>query len=248
MADGSPDTQGKYQKNLLGYFGLDDVSNGLDHWYIRGHLDEFSADKEKVTRNETIPSPGYGITRGYKNANFREGGDQLRVPYWAQMSLLCNPASCQNYRGTKDNYTDLCKKAYENPEESVALCAEYVWASQKWFCISVPILQYCFHIPTPIIAMFSTDCSGHEGFTNWFPFSLSDSKRSKYKQCVLGLNFLINSGDPKKYILLTGNSRIYGDDKAIYDRASSGAERRFQESARPVGGRRQRPWRGYAPL
>ena len=217
MADGSPDTQGKYQKNLLGYFGLDDVSNGLDHWYIRGHLDEFSADKEKVTRNETIPSPGYGITRGYKNANFREGGDQLRVPYWAQMSLLCNPASCQNYRGTKDNYTDLCKKAYENPEESVALCAEYVWASQKWFCISVPILQYCFHIPTPIVAMFSTDCSGHEGFTNWFPFSLSDSKRSKYKQCVLGLNFLINSGDPKKYILLTGNSRIYGDDKAIYD-------------------------------
>ncbi|MBO4526545.1 MAG: hypothetical protein J5743_02880, partial [Victivallales bacterium] len=163
MADGSPDTQGKYHKNLLNYFGLDDVSNGLDHWYIRGHEEEFSADKEKVTRNETIPSPGYGITRGYKNANFREGGDQLRVPYWSQMSLLCNAASCQNYRGTKDNYLDLCKKAYDNPSESVALCAEYVWASQKWICISVPIIQFCFHLPTPIIAMFSTDCKGHEG-------------------------------------------------------------------------------------
>lgn len=217
MADGSPDTQGKHQKKLMSYFGLDDVSNGFDHWYIRGHLEEFSKDAVEVTRNSTIPSPGYGITRGYKNANFREGGDKLRVPYWSQMALLCNPASCQNYRGTKDNYLDLCKKAYDTPEESVALCAEYIWASQKWICFSVPIAQKCYHVQTPIVCMFSTKCHEHKGFFEMFPFSLDSSKRSDYKQCVLGLNFMINSSDMKKYILFTGNARIYGDDNAIYD-------------------------------
>ena len=217
MADGSPDTQGKYNKKLMSYFGLDDVSNGFDHWYIRCHEEEFSKDEAKVTRNSTIPSPGYGITRGYKNANFREGGDRLRVPFWAQLALICNPASCQNYRGTKDNYLDLCKKAYDNPSESVALCAEYIWASQQWWCVSVPILQFCLHLPSPIIAMFSTKCKEHEGEFKIIPFGLDDNKRSDYKQCILAFNLLINMEVPLKYIMFTGNARIYGDDKAIYD-------------------------------
>lgn len=233
MADGSPNLKKqKHYKKLMHYFNGEDTDypRGFDHWFIRGNKVEFDNNQDtKVIRNNTVPSPNYGITRGYKNANFTEGGKVLRGNYTTFIPVVWGAPSAQNYRRDNGNYSDLCKEAYKEMEESVSLIAEYFWASRKYWCFGVDfkLVQFCFHLPIWewMGESDAKNCKKHGIRYDFIPEDKSFARKD-YKQCYMNFN-LYGISDFNNWIIMCGNARIYGDDKHIYD------ERYVGETCKP---------------
>lgn len=146
-----------------------------------------------------------------------------------------NP-SCFN---SKEFFSEQCSEIQDN----YGLVAEYHWASMRWWC---PLKQFYFwflkrifppkwgkyytliFIPAHYKINPLSKCSEH-GYGNPRESTQSHT-RADYKPCAIGLDDVSgipapthdSANDIKGYIT-TGHTRVYGDDKDIYNENYTGA-------------------------